>query len=92
VFDGDTLTAIKVEQKNRAKELIEDYMIAANQATAAYLKRKGIPSFRRILRSPDRWQRIVDVAAGCGELLPPHPDAQAYSAPLEIETTPTTWS
>lgn len=69
VFDGNTLTGITVEQKNRAKELIEDCMIAANQATAAYLKRKGIPSFRRILRSPERWQRIVDLAASCGEPL-----------------------
>lgn len=80
VFDGDTLTGITVEQKNRAKELIEDCMIAANQATASYLKRKGIPSFRRILRSPERWQRIVDVAASCGESLPPQPDAQALDA------------
>lgn len=80
VFDGDLLTGIRVEQKNRAKELIEDFMIAANQATAAYLRRKGVPSFRRILRSPERWQRIVDVAAGWGEVLPPYPDAQALDA------------
>ena len=67
VFEGDVLTALKVEQKNRAKELIEDFMIAANQATAAYLKGKGVPSFRRILRSPERWQRIVEMAARWGE-------------------------
>ena len=51
VFDGEVLTGLRVEQKNRAKELIEDFMIAANQATVAYLNRKGVPSFRRILRS-----------------------------------------
>jgi len=62
-------------------------MIAANQATAAYLKRKGIPSFRRILRSPERWQRIVDLAAGCGEALPPQPDAQALDAFLVTRRT-----
>ena len=80
VFDGDVLMAIRVDQKNRAKELIEDFMIAANQATAAYLKSKRIPSFRRILRSPERWQRIVDVAARWGEPLPAEPDAQALEA------------
>ncbi len=80
VFDGDMLTALKVEQKNRAKELIEDFMIAANQATAAYLKSKGVPSFRRILRSPDRWQRIIEMAARWGEALPGEPNAQALEA------------
>lgn len=80
VFDGEVLTDLRVEQKNRAKELIEDFMIAANQATAAYLKRKGVPSFRRILRSPERWQRIVEVAARWGEPLPPEPDARALES------------
>jgi len=80
IFDGEVLTELRVEQKNRAKELIEDFMIAANQATASYLKGKGVPSFRRILRSPERWLRIVDVAACWGEVLPPEPDAQALEA------------
>ncbi len=77
VFEGEVLTNLKVEQKNRAKELIEDFMIAANQATASYLNGKGMPSFRRILRSPERWQRIVEVAARWGERLPSEPDARA---------------
>ena len=77
VFDGELLTDLRVEQKNRAKELIEDFMIAANQATASYLMGKGVPSFRRILRSPERWLRIVEVAARWGEPLPPEPDASA---------------
>ncbi|ULA62956.1 MAG: Putative exoribonuclease II [Nitrospira sp.] len=80
VFQDEMLTALRVEEKNRAKELIEDFMIAANQATAAYLKSKGVPSFRRILRSPDRWQRIVEVAAGWGESLPGEPNSQALEA------------
>ncbi|MEQ1792318.1 MAG: ribonuclease catalytic domain-containing protein, partial [Nitrospiraceae bacterium] len=77
VFDGELLTDLRVEQKNRAKELIEDFMIAANQATVSYLRGKGVPSFRRILRSPERWLRIVEVAARWGEPLPPEPDASA---------------
>lgn len=80
VFEGEVLTALRVEQKNRAKELIEDFMIAANQATAAFLKSKGVPSFRRILRSPERWQRIVEVAARWDESLPGEPNAQALEA------------
>jgi exoribonuclease-2 len=80
VFDGEVLTALRVEQKNRAKELIEDFMIAANQATVAYLNGKGVPSFRRILRSPERWQRIMEVAARWGGHLPPEPDASALEA------------
>jgi exoribonuclease-2 len=77
VFDGELLTDLRVEQKNRAKELIEDFMIAANQATVAYLHGKGVPSFRRILRSPERWQRIIELAARWGGQLPPEPDATA---------------
>ena len=80
VFDGEVLTDLRIEQKNRAKELIEDFMIVANQASASYLKSKGIPSFRRILRSPERWQRIVEVAARREEHLPPEPDASALEA------------
>ena len=80
VFEGEALTGLRVEQKNRAKELIEDFMIAANQAAVSYLNGKGVPSFRRILRSPERWQRIIKVAARWGEHLPPEPDASALEA------------
>jgi VacB/RNase II family 3'-5' exoribonuclease len=77
VFEGEVLTGLRVEQKNRAKELIEDFMIAANQATVSYLHGKGVPSFRRILRSPERWQRIIEVAARWGGHLPSKPDSTA---------------
>ncbi|HWR20508.1 MAG TPA: RNB domain-containing ribonuclease, partial [Verrucomicrobiae bacterium] len=77
VFENDTLTDLRVEGKNRAQELIEDLMIAANRVTARYLETRGLPSLRRILRSPDRWQRIVELAAPLGAQLPPEPDAIA---------------
>jgi VacB/RNase II family 3'-5' exoribonuclease len=80
VFEGEVLTDLRIEEKNRAKELIEDFMIAANQATASYLNGKGVPSFRRILRSPERWQRIIEVAARWGGHLPPEPDSSALEA------------
>ena len=67
VFDGDRLADLRPDEKNRAKELIEDFMIAANGVTAKYLEGKGLPSLRRVLRVPERWGRIVDLAAGLGE-------------------------
>ena len=70
VFEGDVLTDLRPEEKNRAKELIEDFMIAANGATAQFLQGKGFPSLRRVLRSPDRWDRIRGLAKALGEELP----------------------
>ncbi len=80
IFDAGLLTSLKPEEKNRASELIEDFMIAANGVTAQYLARKGLPSLRRVLRTPKKWSRIVEVAAGLGEALPAAPSAQALSA------------
>ena len=80
VFDGDMVADLKVEQRNRAKELIEDLMIAANGVAARFLEARGFPSLRRALRSPERWQRIVRLVAGFGEKLPDAPDAAALEA------------
>ncbi|HTO88567.1 MAG TPA: RNB domain-containing ribonuclease [Thermoanaerobaculia bacterium] len=77
VFEGDRLVELQVEKKNRARELIEDFMIAANGVTARFLADRGIPSLRRVVRSPERWQGIVKVAAELGERLPPDPDNRA---------------
>jgi len=77
VFEGDVLIDLRPEEKNRAKQLIEDFMIAANGMTARYLDRKGFPSLRRVLRSPDRWDRIVELATRLGGRLGPVPSAPA---------------
>ena len=77
VFEGDALSDLRPEEKNRAKELIEDFMIAANAATASFLKGKGFPSLRRVLRSPERWDRIRGLAAGFGDGLPAEASALA---------------
>ena len=77
VFKGDAVTDLELERKNRAKQLIEDFMIAANGVTAAYLESKQLPSLRRVLRSPERWERIVRVADQYGVRLPTEPDAAA---------------
>ncbi|HZI94082.1 MAG TPA: RNB domain-containing ribonuclease [Patescibacteria group bacterium] len=80
VFDGDRLSELRPEQKNRAKELIEDLMIAANGVTARFLESRGLPSLRRVLRSPERWERIVQLARDRHESLPDTPDAAALEA------------
>jgi VacB/RNase II family 3'-5' exoribonuclease len=83
VFDGDSLTDLHADQKNRATELIEDFMIGANGVTARYLEQKGFPALRRVLRSPERWARIVELARDEGGRLPPRPDAAALQNFLE---------
>jgi VacB/RNase II family 3'-5' exoribonuclease len=77
VYDGDVLSDLCPDEKNRAKELIEDFMIAANGVTAKFLEKKRFPSLRRILRSPERWERIVELAKPLGGRLPSQPDAGA---------------
>jgi exoribonuclease-2 len=80
VFDGDVLTDIRPDEPNRAKALIEDFMIAANGVTARYLDAHGSASLRRVLQTPKRWDRIVELAADLGERLPGDPDAAALGA------------
>jgi len=80
VFDGDLIADLRPDEKNRAKELIEDFMIGANGVTAKYLEAKGLPSVRRVLRVPERWPRLVELAAAQGGRLPAEPDARALQA------------
>ena len=77
VFDGDELKDLEANKKNRAKEIIEDFMIAANGVAARYLASKNFPSLRRVVRIPKRWDRIVALAAERGSILPKEPDAKA---------------
>jgi exoribonuclease-2 len=79
VFDGDEIRDLAIERQNRAKELIEDFMIAANGVTARYLEAKGFPSLRRVVRAPKRWDRIIQVAAQYGVHLPAEPDPKALA-------------
>jgi len=83
VFDGDSLRDLQADQKNRATELIEDFMIGANGVTARYLEQKGFPALRRVLRSPERWARIVELARDEGGRLPANPDSTALQEFLD---------
>ena len=80
VFEGDTIVGLAIQAKNRARQLIEDFMIAANGVTARYLADRKVTALRRIVRSPERWQKIVSVAAAYGKRLPAEPDARALEA------------
>ncbi|MEP6916208.1 MAG: ribonuclease catalytic domain-containing protein, partial [Acidobacteriota bacterium] len=77
VLEGDQVTAVRTEAPNRARDIIESFMVAANGVTARYLAAHGVPSLRRVVRAPDRWARIVALAAGYGVALPASPDATA---------------
>ena len=77
VFDGDELKDLEAEKKNRAKDIIEDFMIATNGVTARYLASQKFPSLRRVVRVPKRWDRIVVLAAERGSTLPKDPDSKA---------------
>ncbi len=77
VFDGDQIQALDIEEKNRAKEIIEDFMIAVNGVTARYLSARKFPSIRRVVRTPKRWERIVAIAADLRYKLPQLPDSKA---------------
>ena len=83
VFDGETITDLTVDPQNQPRQLIEDFMVAANGVTARFLEEKRFPSLRRVVRSPERWLRIVTVASGYGFTLPPEPDAKALEAFLK---------
>jgi exoribonuclease-2 len=85
VFADGELRDLRADERNRAKDLIEDVMIAANGAVARFLQARGLPSLRRVLRSPERWQRIVELAARLHARLPDVPDARALGAFLEAQ-------
>jgi exoribonuclease-2 len=69
--------------KNRANDLIEDFMVASNEVMARTLKAKGRSSIRRVVRTPERWPRIVDLARQAGDTLPDEPDSGALNAFLQ---------
>ena len=77
VFASDALSTLELYQTNRATQLIEEFMVAANAVAAVFLAKKNFPSLRRVLRDPERWARIVQLAADLKEQLPAAPDAVA---------------
>lgn len=79
VFDGDVLRDLIPQHQNRTQELIENVMVAANGAAARWLQDRGQPSIRRVLRTPEHWDRIMALAAESGGELPAIADAAALN-------------
>jgi VacB/RNase II family 3'-5' exoribonuclease len=79
VLITDQVIGIAPIQKNRATSLIEEFMVAANGVIARTFEDAGLASIRRIVRSPKRWDRIVEVAAERGTTLPADPDSKALN-------------
>jgi exoribonuclease-2 len=83
VYEGETLVDMAADVRNRAKDLIEDFMVAANGVSARFLDKRGFASLRRVLKTPERWDRIVQLALQLGTHLPETPDAAALDAFLQ---------
>jgi exoribonuclease-2 len=75
VINADEIVDIRVERHNAARDIIENFMIAANVQTAEFLENRNVPSLRRVVKNPQRWNRIVAIARAFGENLPENPDS-----------------
>jgi len=82
VVTNGQVQSVVARAHNRAAQLIEDFMIAANEVMARTLRAAGVSSIRRVVKDPERWPRIVELAESHGEKLPPTPDAAALNAVL----------
>jgi len=83
VSDAGEVQGINTRKKNRASDLIENFMVAANGVMARALQDAKVSSIRRVVKTPERWPRIVELAARYGEKLPPEPDSGALNAVLQ---------
>ena len=79
VIANGKVVDLAVARRNRARDLIEDFMVAANRSVALFLLEHNTPSIRRVVREPRRWDRIVALAAEVGETLPDRPDNRALA-------------
>lgn len=84
-MSGGVVVAVHRRTQTRAHELIEDFMIAANGETARFLEKKKMPGLRRVVRSPERWERIVRLAEEHEYKLPTEPDSNALEEFLLLE-------
>ena len=84
-FDGDDVVNLEQQPQNRARQLIEEFMVATNVAVATYLTEQGRATLQRVVRSPERWARIREVVSELGETLPPEPDGAALQRFLSVQ-------
>jgi VacB/RNase II family 3'-5' exoribonuclease len=79
VAQNNRIVDLKLVHKSRARDLIEDFMIASNVAIAKFLEAQGRSGIRRVVREPERWSRIVELAGRYGTTLPAEPDSLALA-------------
>ncbi|MGI9078536.1 MAG: RNB domain-containing ribonuclease [Gemmatimonadaceae bacterium] len=79
VVVGGRVIDLKKTERNSARDIIENFMVAANTVMARHLAERGIPAIRRVVRTPRRWDRLVALAAEMSHLLPPVPDPAALA-------------
>jgi VacB/RNase II family 3'-5' exoribonuclease len=79
VAQNGKIVDLALVHKNHARDLIEDFMIASNVAIARFLEAKGRSGIRRVVREPERWSRIVELAGKLGTVLPAEPDSLALA-------------
>ncbi|HYY98485.1 MAG TPA: RNB domain-containing ribonuclease [Pyrinomonadaceae bacterium] len=79
VVENGRIVRLDERRNNRAQDIIESLMLAANTSMAELLEEKGVPSLRRVVRAPEMWPQIVETAARLGEHLPDEPDPRALS-------------
>jgi exoribonuclease-2 len=79
VIENDRIVDLKIEQRNAARDIIESFMVTANVGMAEFLEQRGVISLRRVVRTPERWSRIVEIAEAFGEALPDAPDSFALA-------------
>jgi len=80
VIANGEVRGIEARRANRASRLIEDFMIGANEVMARTLRDAGVSSIRRVVKAPERWARIVELAERYHDKLPPEPDAASLDA------------
>ena len=80
VVDNGKVRSVEGRRANTASRLIEDFMIGANEVMAVTLRTAGVASIRRIVKVPERWPRMVELAAHYGDHLPAEADAAALNA------------
>lgn len=83
VYEKGEVRDLLLVEKNAARSLIEEFMVAANRTMMAFLSAAGVPRIERIVRVPKHWDGIVLVAAALGEDLPDQPDVKALARFLD---------
>jgi VacB/RNase II family 3'-5' exoribonuclease len=79
VIAGERIVDLQTETRNAARDIIESFMVTANVGMAEFLEQRSVISLRRVVKTPERWNRIVEIADSFGEALPEKPDSFALA-------------